>query len=126
MSRPASLRTGAPDDPSWGRFLAFQKQEMNLWSASLWGVSYQWNSDRNQPVWRHLFEGEESARADRLIVSCCFVYGIILVNCALYVRGVNVPELPLRLVKEIRNWKNQILLAIGFAGLVQIGLHFWH
>jgi hypothetical protein len=31
-----------------------------------------------------------------------------------------------RLVKEIRNWKNQILLAIGFAGLVQIGLHFWH
>jgi hypothetical protein len=110
MSRPASLRTGAPDDPSWGRFLAFQKQEMNLWSASLWGVSYQWNSDRNQPVWRHLFEGEESARAD----------------CALYVRGVSVPELPLRLVKEIRNWKNQILLAIGFAGLVQIGLHFWH
>ena len=54
------------------------------------------------------------------------MYGIILVNCVLYVRGVNVPELPLRLVKEIRNWKNQILLAIGFAGLVQIGLHFWH
>jgi hypothetical protein len=34
--------------------------------------------------------------------------------------------LELRLVKEIRNWKNQTLLAIGFAGLVQLGLHFWH
>jgi hypothetical protein len=54
------------------------------------------------------------------------VYGIIIVDCVLYVRGVNVPQLPLRLVKEIRKWKNQILLAIGFAGLVQIGLHFWH
>jgi hypothetical protein len=54
------------------------------------------------------------------------VYGIILVNCILYVRDVNVPELPSRLVKEIRNWKNQTLLAIGFAGLVQIGLYFWH
>ena len=54
------------------------------------------------------------------------MYGIILVNCVLYVRDVNVPELALRLVKEIRNWKNQTLLAIGFAGLVQIGLHFWH
>jgi hypothetical protein len=44
------------------------------------------------------------------------------INCS---NLVNVPELHLRLVKEIRNWKNQILLAIGFAGLVQIGLHFW-
>jgi hypothetical protein len=34
--------------------------------------------------------------------------------------------LELRLVKEIRDCKNQTLLAIGFAGLVQIGLHFWH
>lgn len=45
----------------------------------------------------------------------CFVYGIILVKCVLYVRDVNVAELPLRLIKEIRNWKNQTLLAIGFA-----------
>jgi hypothetical protein len=71
--------------------------------------------DRNQPVWRHLFEGEEFARSDPLIVSCCFVYGIILVNCVLYDRGVNVPELPLRLVKEIRNWKNQIPSGHRFA-----------
>jgi hypothetical protein len=62
-------------------------------------------------------------RSDPLIVSCCFVYGIILVNCVLYDRGVNVPELPSRLVKEIRNWKNQILLAIDLLpALLAIGL----
>jgi hypothetical protein len=35
-------------------------------------------------------------------------------------------RLELRLTKEIRAWRNQTLLLIGLAGLVQVGLHFWH
>jgi hypothetical protein len=37
---------------------------------------------------------------------------------------IAVNAMELRLVKQIRDCKNQTLLAIGLAGLVQIGLHF--